>query len=67
MLYRLRTSANEDRLPEAELLVSASLPLEAVTLVGVQNDKVRTEVREILGNSSFDPKVAVYPPWFQVA
>lgn len=67
MLYRLRTAANADSLPEAELLVHESLPLESITLVGVQNDKVRAQARDILGAASFDPKIAVYPPWFQLA
>jgi hypothetical protein len=67
MLYRLRSDADGDALLDADLLVDGSLPLEAVTLVGVQNDKVRASVREILLGSDFTPKISVYPPWFQIA
>lgn len=65
MLYRLRAQSDGDALLEAELLVDGSLPLESVTLIGVQNDKVRSAVRDILVGSDFTPKVSVYPPWFQ--
>jgi hypothetical protein len=67
MLYRLRTSAAADTLLEAELLVQDSLPFEDVTLIGVQNDKVRAAVRDVLATADFTPKISVYPPWFQVA
>jgi hypothetical protein len=67
MLYRLRTTGSADALPDAELLVHESLPLESITLVGVQNDRVRAQARDILSAASFDPKIAVYPPWFQVS
>ena len=64
MLYRLRADSG-DALLDAELLVEGSLPLESVNLIGVQNDKVRAAVRDILAGSDFNPKISVYPPWFQ--
>jgi len=67
MLYRLRFEADGSGLLDGELLVDATLPLESITLVGVQNDKVRAQVREILDGSDFTPKISVYPPWFQPA
>jgi ssDNA thymidine ADP-ribosyltransferase, DarT len=66
LLHRLRSTNGGDGLLDAELLVEGSLPLESVTLIGVQNDKVRAAVREILHGSDFTPKISVYPPWFQV-
>jgi hypothetical protein len=65
MLYRLRSDADGSQLVEAELLVSESLPLESVTLIGVANDRVRQSVRDLLAGSDFTPKISVYPPWFQ--
>lgn len=67
MLYRLRAEADNERLLNAELLVSGRLPLESVTLIGVANDKVRASVRGMLAGSEFTPKISVYPPWFQPA
>ncbi len=67
MLHRLRSLDGGDGLLDAELLVHESLPFEAITLIGVQNDKVRSAVRDVLGESGFAPKISVYPPWFQVA
>lgn len=54
---------DEAALAEAELLVREQFPFEAITLIGVANEKVRDEVRGILRSKG--PKVAVYPPWFQ--
>ena len=65
MLYRLRAESDAERAQNAELLVAGRLPLEAVTLIGVANDKVRSAVRDILAGSDFTPKISVYPPWFQ--
>ncbi len=64
MLHRLRTDSEVDAMSEAEFLVAERLPLEAVTLIGVANDRVRGVVRELIAGSDFTPKVAVYPPWF---
>lgn len=55
----------EDAMRSAEFLVPGELPFTAVTLVGVANDKVRSEVRALLSEHGFAQKVSVYPPWFQ--
>ena len=55
----------EDALRSGEFLVPHEFPFAAVTLIGVANDKVRSEVRAILGRHGFAQKVSVYPPWFQ--
>lgn len=67
MLRRLRADSTGDALLDAELLVADRLPLDAVTLVGVGNEKVRVQVREALEGSGFTPKISVYPPWFLAA
>ncbi|MEX1077915.1 MAG: DUF4433 domain-containing protein [Homoserinimonas sp.] len=59
-----RMRGDEDRLGRAELLVHERLPFDAVTLIGVANDRARNEVRDILAGSEFTTKVSVYPPWF---
>lgn len=63
MLVRVR--ADEDALPRAEVLVHGSVPFDAVSIIGVANDRVRERVREILSDAGVSTKVAVYPPWFQ--
>lgn len=65
MLGRLRAADND--LADAELLIPERVPLGVFSLVGVQNDKVRERVRELLVGSTFSPKISVYPPWFQPA
>jgi hypothetical protein len=67
MIGRLRADDDGEGLLDAELLVEDSLPLESITLLGVQNDKVRASVRDLLDGTAFVPKISVYPPWFQVA
>lgn len=56
------------RLPDfltAEILVPHSVAFEDVAMVGVANDRVRDEVRDLLASTEgFSPKVSVYPPWF---
>jgi hypothetical protein len=49
---------------QAELLVEETFPFHSVALVGVAHDKARAAVKKILAESDFEPKVAVYPPWF---
>lgn len=56
---------DEDALRSAEFLVPGEFPFTAVTLIGVANDKVRSEVRALLVEHGFGQKVSVYPPWFQ--
>lgn len=60
-----RLHDEEDALRSAEFLVPGEFPFAAMTLVGVANDRVRTEVRSLLEAHGFAQKVSVYPPWFQ--
>jgi len=55
----------EDAAREAEFLVPLEFPMSAITLIGVANDKVRTDVRTLLTGRDVTAKVSVYPPWFQ--
>lgn len=55
----------EDSIRSAEFLVPHAFPFSSVTLVGVANDKVRSQVRELMAAHGFTQKVSVYPPWFQ--
>ena len=63
MLGRMRSE--ESGMVAAEVLARTSVPLNAITLVGVANDPVRQRVRDTLATTSYAPKVSVYPPWFQ--
>ena len=68
MIERLHD--NEDARRTAEALAPQSFPFAAVQLIGVANDRVRDQVRELLADAVTAgpaPKVAVYPPWFQPA
>jgi len=49
----------------AEALARGTFDFDAVQLIGVANDRVRDSVKDLLADSGFVPKVAVYPPWFQ--
>lgn len=60
-----RLHDDEDAIREAELLVPMEFPLSAISLIGVANDRVRTDVRTLLNGHDVMPKVSVYPPWFQ--
>jgi len=60
------TFALDPELVDAELLAAAPVPFSAITLVGVANEPVRDQVRQLLADvGGAAPKVAVYPPWFQ--
>ena len=59
-----RMRGDDDLLDRAELLVRDRLPFDAVTLIGVANDRARNEVRDILAATEFTTKVSIYPPWF---
>jgi hypothetical protein len=55
------------RLPDfltAEVLAHGTIPFSDVALIGVANEPVRDQVRDLLDGTGFRPKVAVYPPWF---
>ncbi|NII51878.1 DarT ssDNA thymidine ADP-ribosyltransferase family protein [Frigoribacterium endophyticum] len=63
-----RFSLADPDLLEPEVLVPGGVPLEAVTLIGVPNDKMRDRVKRLFADSSdHAPRVAVYPPWFRPA
>ena len=48
-----------------ELLVADRVPLEAVVLIGVPNEPMRTRVRRMFhALDTVVPKVVVHPPWF---
>jgi hypothetical protein len=59
-----RMRGDDELLARAELLVRERLPFDAVTLIGVANDRARNEVRDILAATEFTTKVSIYPPWF---
>ena len=63
----LRTTFSQDpELLDAELLAAGPVPFSSITLVGVPNEPVRDQVRQLLADvGGAAPKVAVYPPWFQ--
>jgi hypothetical protein len=67
MLRNLRADEESETILEAEVLVPHAAPFELVTLIGVVNDGVRSKVKSILKASEHQPKVSVYPPWFQPA
>ncbi len=60
------TYALDPELLDAEVLAAAPVPFSSITLVGVANEPVRDQVRQLLADvGGAAPKVAVYPPWFQ--
>lgn len=63
MLVRLH--GDETARVAAEALARGTFDFDSVQLIGVANDPIRDAVKELLADSGFAPKVAVYPPWFQ--
>jgi hypothetical protein len=64
LIRRLRSEDPE--FFEPEILAPVSVPFEAITLIGVPNDRVRDRVKRLLADSGgHAPKVSVFPPWFQ--
>jgi hypothetical protein len=60
-----RLHAIDPEFRDAELLAAGPVPLEAVAVVTVANDRVRDEVRAIFTNAGRPaPRIAVYPPAF---
>lgn len=50
---------------DAELLAAGPVPLDAIAVVTVANDRVRDEVRTMFANAGRRaPRIAVYPPAF---
>lgn len=59
-----RAALDESVMQAAEALIPGTVPLEAVALVAVANDKRRDDVKRALADAGLGAKVAVYPPWF---
>ncbi|WP_168200448.1 DarT ssDNA thymidine ADP-ribosyltransferase family protein [Protaetiibacter larvae] len=63
-----RLHASDPDFRDAELLAAGPVPLDAVAIVTVANDRVRDEVRTLFANAGLPaPRIAVYPPLFQSA
>jgi ssDNA thymidine ADP-ribosyltransferase DarT-like protein len=60
-----RVRADDPDFLTAEILIPHAVPFDSVALIGVANDRVRDQVRDMLRDAGgYAPKVAVYPPWF---
>ena len=60
-----RAAREDAELAGVELLVADRVPLEAVVLIGVPNEPMRTRVRQMFhALDTVVPKVVVHPPWF---
>ncbi|MCJ0700386.1 DarT ssDNA thymidine ADP-ribosyltransferase family protein [Frigoribacterium sp. CFBP9039] len=61
-----RFSLADPDLLEPEVLVPSRVAFDAVTLVGVPNDKVRDAVKNLVADAGgHAPRISVYPPWFR--
>ena len=64
LLRRLRS--DDPDLHDPEVLAPSPFPFESVVLIGVPNEPMRNRVKKLLASvGNHQPKVAVYPPWFQ--
>jgi ssDNA thymidine ADP-ribosyltransferase DarT-like protein len=55
----------DPELAAVEVLVAERVPLEAVVLLGVPNEPMRTRVRRMFeAVDQTPPKIVVHPPWF---
>lgn len=59
-----RLLADDEALDASEALVPAEVPFERISLIGVAHEPARDAVRELLRRATFEPRVAVHPPWF---
>lgn len=60
-----RTDLTDPEMTEVELLAGPSVPFGSVAVIGVPNDRARSDVRAILAETGgHAPRVAVFPPWF---
>ena len=60
-----RVRADDPDFLTAEVLIPHAVSFDSVALIGVANDRVRDQVRQMLADAGgYAPKVAVYPPWF---
>ncbi|GAA4266406.1 DarT ssDNA thymidine ADP-ribosyltransferase family protein [Frondihabitans peucedani] len=61
-----RASLADPELLGVEILVPGSFDLDALTLIGVPNDRVRDQVKALVKQAGgVVPRVAIYPPWFR--
>jgi hypothetical protein len=60
-----RTDLTDPEMLGVELLAGPEVPLSAVAVIGVPNDRARADVRALLADvGGHAPRVAVFPPWF---
>jgi hypothetical protein len=58
----------DPELVTTEVLVADRVPLEAVVLLGVPNEPMRSRVRQLFkAADATPPKIVVHPPWFSPA
>jgi len=63
LLRRLRV--DDPEFLNTEILIPHAVPFDSVALIGVANDRIRDQVRDMIARAGgYAPKVAVYPPWF---
>ena len=62
-----RLHARDPEFRDAELLAAGPVPIDAVAVIAVANDRVRDAVRELFASAGRRaPRIAVYPPAFAV-
>lgn len=60
-----RTDILDPAMRGVELLAGPRVPLTSVAVIGVPNDRVRLQVKDVLAEQGgHAPRVAVFPPWF---
>lgn len=67
MLQQLASEDGGAGLEAAELLVHGAVRIDQISMIAVANEPVRDAVRAELTRAGVRARVAVYPPWFQVA
>lgn len=60
-----RAKAADPDLQAPEILAGSTVAFDEVALIGVANEPIRDQVRDLLAAADYDIRVAVYPPWFQ--
>jgi hypothetical protein len=60
-----RAKIADPELQAPEILAKKPVAFDDVALIGVANEPIRDQVRELLAAADYDTRVAVYPPWFQ--
>jgi ssDNA thymidine ADP-ribosyltransferase, DarT len=64
MLRRLKAEEALGRMDAAEILVRDSVPLDAITLITVANDRAKAAVKAVLDPAGIRTRIAIHPPWF---